>query len=49
MLWKDWCELKNEYIVKFEFKTLYAQFINDSVGRKKVFLSESDEVAKSDV
>ena len=42
-------ELKNEYIVKFEFKILYGQFRNDPVGRRKVFLSESDEVMKSDV
>ena len=42
-------ELKNEYIIKFEFKTLYAQFKNDPTGRRKVFLSEGDEVTKSDV
>ena len=42
-------ELKNEYIVKFEFKTLYAYFRNDPVGRRKVFLSKINEVTESDV
>ena len=41
--------LKIEYIVKFKFETLYVQFINDSVVRRKDFFSESDEVTKSDV
>ena len=36
-------------MVKFEFETLYVQFINDPVDWRKVFLSESDEVMKSDV
>ena len=35
-------ELKNEYIVKFKFETLYVQFKNDPVGRRIVVLSESD-------
>ena len=34
--------------MKFEFKTLYVQFRN-AVGRRKVFLNESDEITKSDV
>ena len=42
-------EVKNEYIAKCEFETLYVQLINDSVDRRKVVLSESDEVTKSDV
>ena len=42
-------ELKDEYIVQFELKILYAQFGNDPVDKRKVFLSESDEVTKSDV
>ena len=29
-------ELENEYIVKFEFETLYVQFRNDPVGRRQV-------------
>ena len=41
--------LKNGYIVKFGFVTLYVQFRNDSVSWRKVLLSESVEVTKSDV
>ena len=41
--------VKNEYMVKFELKTSYAQFRNDRDGRWKVFVSESDKVTKSDV
>ena len=41
--------LKNKSIVKLKFKTFYAQFRNNPVGRRNIFLSESDEVTKSDV
>ena len=40
---------KMSILWKFEFKTLYAQFWNGPVGRRKVFLSESNEVTKSDI
>ena len=42
-------KLKNADIVKLEFKTLYVQFRNNPVGWRKVPVSESDEVPKSDV
>ena len=40
--------MKYEYIVKFEFKTLFVQFRNTPVCSRKVCLSESDEVTISD-
>ena len=42
-------KLKNVYIVKFEFETLYVQLRNDPVGWRKVLLNKSNEVTKSDV
>ena len=42
-------KLKNAYIVKFEFETLYVEFRNNPVGWRNVLLSENDEVTKLDV
>ena len=47
LLWqrvKLYSVLIQKIIVKFEFETLYEQFRNDPVGRRKVSFSESDEV-----